>query len=66
MKTKLFTVILLLIFLTGTTVFSQKLTREEVNSKLTKSWTAIETGNPGEELSPNKNNETIDIRADGH
>ena len=65
MKTKLFTAILLFIFLTGTTAFSQKLTREEVNSKLTRSWTATQTGKPGEELFPNKNKVIMEIRPDG-
>lgn len=65
MKTSLNSIVTLLIFLTATTAFSQKLTREEVNSKLTKSWTAIETGYPGEELIQKSNKEIMDFKPDG-
>ena len=65
MKTSLGSIITLLIFLTVTTAFSQKLTREEVESKLTKSWTATETGNPGEALSPKRHKEIMNFKPDG-
>jgi len=65
MKTSLDSIITLLIFLTVTTAFSQKLTREEVESKLTRSWTATETGNPGEALSPKRHKEIMNFKPDG-
>lgn len=64
-KTKLTTIIILLVYLTGNNAFSQKLTREEVNSKLTRSWTATQTGKPDGELFPNKNKVIMEIRPDG-
>ncbi len=65
MKTSLATLITLFIFLNSTLAFSQKLTREYVNSKLTKSWTATEAAKPGEEFSPKRHKEIMDFKSDG-
>jgi len=65
MKISLTTIITLFIFLTESNAFSQKLTRQEVESKLPKSWTATKTGKPGETLFPVKNKEIIDFKPDG-
>ena len=64
-KNNLYTILVLFFFLPVTTAFSQKLTREDVNSKLPKSWTATKTGKPGGTLFPDKNKEIIDFKADG-
>ena len=57
--------IIIFIFLVGSNLYSQKLTREDVDSKLPRSWTAVKTGTPGDELFSNKNKEIIDFRSDG-
>lgn len=64
-NTRLYPIVILLFIITVTNVFSQKLTKEEVNSKLTKSWSATETGAPGEALSPKENKEIMDFKPDG-
>ena len=65
LKTNLSDIIIFFLFLTGTTAFSQKITREEVDTKLTKSWTATETGKPGEALSQKRHREIMYFKHDG-
>lgn len=65
MQSYISTVIIFFVSLTSFTAFSQHLTSAEVNSKISKSWTATEVGNTGKDLKPKKNKEIMIFKSDG-
>ncbi len=64
MKTKLLATSLIVCIIFSTSVFGQKLSKEEVISKITKSWNAVEVGDSLENMSPKKNKEILVINSD--
>ncbi len=66
MKKSIFNTTLTLFFCLSTLiVHSQNLSPKEVKSKIVKSWTAIEVGNPNQAMHPKNSKEVMDFNTDG-